>query len=144
MKSVWSLVIAISSLSFSFGADLRTDLPDLFEKYYVITERDFHLDFQNDGQAEYEVRNVFGSDFLLKMSEELTVYDTKANDEIEMCNGTVIDLNSGQEGGKKSTSFTLSLCISCPVHIRYHLRINRQDQLDFSRSVCHRRHHVLR
>ena len=32
------------------------------------------------------------------MSEELSVYDTEPNTEIEMCYGTVVDLRTGNTG----------------------------------------------
>ena len=96
------LTLTILSNNCSSAAKVKTDLPKLFRKYYELTENDFDLDYQRDGRATYKIRGVFESDFLLEMSEELTVYDTKPNAEIEMCNGTVTDLNSGEQGRERA------------------------------------------
>lgn len=84
----------------SLGAEMRHDLNDIFSSYYVIRKGvDFTLDYNvGNGRASYTLHNVYEADFLLEMIEELTIYDTQPNDEIEMCNGTVTNLFTKEQG----------------------------------------------
>ncbi len=85
--------------SFALAAELRRDLPDIFRKHYVLRSNgvDFNLDYRL-GSASYRLNDVFGKNHVLEMVEELTVYDTERNDDIEMCNGTVTELERDLKG----------------------------------------------
>ena len=100
-KKLLFLILGLVSGT-SFAAEKRNDLPDIFREHYVLRSngRDFTLDYQ-EGQATYRLNNVFGSTFELAMTEELTVFDTEPNPDIEMCNGTVTDVNEKVVGNKR-------------------------------------------
>ena len=50
------------------------------------------------GKAVYTLKDVYDTNFVLKMFEELSIFDSEPNDEIEMCNGTVTNTKTGEEG----------------------------------------------
>ncbi len=90
--------LALASWSPALGAIRRTDLPDIFHEYLALSEgSDFSMDFRV-GSAVFEIRNVYGTSFRLAMLEELSVFDTEPNAEIEMCNGTATDLKTRNTG----------------------------------------------
>ena len=45
MAFVHSLLVLALGAGISLQAELRTDLPDYFTKYYLITKEDFQLNF---------------------------------------------------------------------------------------------------
>ncbi len=99
MRKFFVLVTFVVSVA--VGARLRKDLlQDKFKQFYELQATDFHLEFTSgDGRAEFTLYRVFdGHDLKLRMSEDLFVFDTLSHPEIEMCNGTVEDLMTGQAG----------------------------------------------
>ena len=96
-----TLITILTALTCSaLGAELRADLPDLFRQHYILRSdggEDFSLDYE-PGSAVYTLNSIFDADFVLRMTEELTVFDTEPHPEIEMCNGTVVRVNSADGG----------------------------------------------
>ena len=54
--------------------------------------------FEGQGKAEYTLKDVYDSDFELRMFEDLYIFDTKPADDIEMCNGTATNTRTGELG----------------------------------------------
>jgi hypothetical protein len=53
------------------------------------------------GRAVFTLKSVYNTRFELSMKEELTVFDTEPNPDIEMCNGTAEDLETRDIGEEK-------------------------------------------